>query len=246
MAEIASYAARTTHSADCVLGSQGRVRRPRVVARADQGFCRDVVAERKEVSALPAAPTTRAASSLRTPGAPGISTPARARRASGPALESPRFYWALKRLLDVLARPVRAAQVSSQGKSFNVTFVAANEEITVQCSDNQYILDAAEAAGLDLPATCRGGICGACVTRVVDGTVDMSDIPDLSFTLSENEIAEGCALICMARATSDVRMETQADWGYSLGIAEWKTNGKFTGEVEPLMGKQWKEIKSEA
>ena len=43
----------------------------------------------------------------------------------------------------------------------------------------------AEKEGIDLPATCRGGICGACVARLAKGTVDPSDIPDLSFTLSE-------------------------------------------------------------
>ncbi len=43
----------------------------------------------------------------------------------------------------------------------------------------------AEKEGIDLPATCRGGICGACVARVATGQVDMSDIPDLSFTLNE-------------------------------------------------------------
>lgn len=162
-------------------------------------------------------------------------------------------------------------QVESQGKTFKVTFVSAEEEITVECKDDEYILDAAEAAGLDLPCTCRGGICGACVTRVTDGTVDQSDIDDLrchtviqpvahmrldnlrkqrsgshyhgcSFTLTDEEIESGCALICMARATSDVRMEIQADWGYSLGITDWKANGKFVGEVDPLMGKKWKEI----
>lgn len=42
----------------------------------------------------------------------------------------------------------------------------------------------AEEHGLDLPATCRGGICGACVARVSSGTFDQSDIVDLEFTLS--------------------------------------------------------------
>jgi len=134
----------------------------------------------------------------------------------------------------------------SQGKVFKVTFVAADGEQTVECPDDMYILDAAEQAGLDLPCTCRGGICGACVTRVSEGTVDQSDIDDLSFTLSDEEIADGCALICMARPTSDCKMETQADWGYSLGITDWKTNGKFEGKVQPLMGTEWDKIKAGA
>lgn len=67
------------------------------------------------------------------------------------------------------------------------------------------------------------GICGACVTRVSVGQVDQSDIPDLTFTLDQKEIDQGMALICMSRAKTDVTLETQCDWGYSLGgIAGWQ------------------------
>jgi 2Fe-2S type ferredoxin len=126
-----------------------------------------------------------------------------------------------------------------------VTFEASKgDSRVVEVADNEYILDAAERAGLDLPATCRGGICGACVVRVSKGAVDMSDIPDLSFTLSEDEAAKGMALICMARATEDTTVETQCDWGYSLGVGEWQgASGKFEGKVDPLMGKKWEETK---
>jgi len=40
-----------------------------------------------------------------------------------------------------------------------------------------------------------------------------------------------------------VRIETQSDWGYSLGIAEWTgATGELSGKkVNPLMGKKWGE-----
>lgn len=52
------------------------------------------------------------------------------------------------------------------------------------------------------------------------------------------------ALICMSRALGDVSLETQSDWGYSLGVAEWKgATGQITGgKVEPLMGSSWDEM----
>lgn len=76
------------------------------------------------------------------------------------------------------------------------------------------------------------------------GEVDQSDIPDLSFTMDEAEIAQGMALICMSRAKSDMVVETQCDWGYSLGVAEWQgASGKFEGKVDPLMGKEWDKTK---
>jgi hypothetical protein len=43
-------------------------------------------------------------------------------------------------------------------------------------SQSAYILDAGLAAGLELPYTCRAGICGACVGRVAAGAVDQSDV----------------------------------------------------------------------
>ena len=33
---------------------------------------------------------------------------------------------------------------------------------------------------------------------------------------------QGMALLCMSRPLGDCAIETQSDWGYSLGVAEWK------------------------
>lgn len=56
-------------------------------------------------------------------------------------------------------------------------------------------------------------------------------------------------LLCMARPVSDrVVIETQSDWGYSLGVGDWKgPTGEIKGKfVEPLMGQKWdKEGKKE-
>lgn len=68
-----------------------------------------------------------------------------------------------------------------------------------------------------------------------------------TFTISQlcDINQQGMALLCMARPVGDCTIETQSDYGYSLGIAEWKgATGKITGgKVEPLMGKKWEEIK---
>jgi ferredoxin len=41
--------------------------------------------------------------------------------------------------------------------TFKVTFVnKEGQEKTVDCRDDDYILDAADAGGVDLPASCRG------------------------------------------------------------------------------------------
>eukprot|EP00199_Chlamydomonas_sp_CCMP681_P003673 CAMPEP_0119102322 /NCGR_PEP_ID=MMETSP1180-20130426/1101_1 /TAXON_ID=3052 ORGANISM="Chlamydomonas cf sp, Strain CCMP681" /NCGR_SAMPLE_ID=MMETSP1180 /ASSEMBLY_ACC=CAM_ASM_000741 /LENGTH=178 /DNA_ID=CAMNT_0007086579 /DNA_START=39 /DNA_END=575 /DNA_ORIENTATION=- len=135
--------------------------------------------------------------------------------------------------------------IKSQGKVYKIRFLGSGEEVReVDCPDDVYIFDAAEKAGVDLPATCRGGICGACVARVVTGTIDHSDIPDLSFTLEEEEQAKGMALLCMTRPTSDMDIETQCDWGYSLGVGEWQgASGRFTATPDPLMGTAFGTVK---
>lgn len=133
-------------------------------------------------------------------------------------------------------------EVQSSGKVYTVTFLGLEGQgVSCEVPDDRYILDVADENSIELPSTCRGGICGACVGKVVEGEVDMSDIEDLSFTVSEEEQADGMALLCMSRPKSDLKIETQCDWGYSLGVGEWKgATGKFTSTPEPLMGdKKW-------
>lgn len=64
---------------------------------------------------------------------------------------------------------------------------------------DERVLDVALNAGLDLPWSCRGGVCCTCRAKVLEGTVQM----EKNFTLEPWETDKGFVLSCQARPTTD-------------------------------------------
>jgi ring-1,2-phenylacetyl-CoA epoxidase subunit PaaE len=56
------------------------------------------------------------------------------------------------------------------------------------------ILDAGRAAGLDLPFSCKGGMCSTCRAKLLEGEVRMAK----NYALEPHEVAQGFVLTCQA------------------------------------------------
>lgn len=76
-----------------------------------------------------------------------------------------------------------------------------------ECPDDEYILDAAEEAGIDMTYSCRAGACSSCVAQIISGTLDQSD---QSF-LDDEQLKEGYSLLCVSYATSELIVRTNCE-----------------------------------
>jgi CDP-4-dehydro-6-deoxyglucose reductase len=78
---------------------------------------------------------------------------------------------------------------------------------TLRVARAQAVLDAALAAGLNLPHSCKSGHCGSCRARLARGEIRYDNGRPLGITAEEQ--AAGQVLLCQARPLSDLTVEVR-------------------------------------
>jgi CDP-4-dehydro-6-deoxyglucose reductase len=98
--------------------------------------------------------------------------------------------------------------------------------------EDETVLDAAIRQGFDFPYSCRSATCATCMGRVLEGHITYGDVEP--YALDEAAQADGYALFCSAKPTSDLVIEVQDVFGHEYKpsrTTEYKVDEQaFLGE----------------
>ncbi|MEH6452149.1 MAG: MOSC N-terminal beta barrel domain-containing protein [Psychromonas sp.] len=83
-------------------------------------------------------------------------------------------------------------------KSLDIKYQSSG--VTVLGDNQQLLIDQAELAGINIPFSCRGGKCGRCKVKLVEGEVVALNTEGLT----ESEIDQGYILACSSIPISDI------------------------------------------
>jgi ring-1,2-phenylacetyl-CoA epoxidase subunit PaaE len=106
-----------------------------------------------------------------------------------------------------------AAPVEAEAKESvksHITVVMDGDEFAFEMEPGTMtILDAADKEGLDVPYSCKGGVCCTCLARLKEGEVSM----ELNYSLTDKEVAAGLILTCQAHPkTATVKVDFDDIW----------------------------------
>jgi ring-1,2-phenylacetyl-CoA epoxidase subunit PaaE len=108
-----------------------------------------------------------------------------------------RFVTANLRPLEIVTKQVETPAPQEILATVTVTMDGRRRSFPMSASDPS-VLDAAERAGLELPFSCRSGICATCRARITEGAAIMKH----NIALERWETDAGFVLCCQARPTT--------------------------------------------
>jgi ferredoxin len=93
------------------------------------------------------------------------------------------------------------------GQSYCITIV--NEDVNYRCSKDKSLLQGAESVmGAFIPVGCRGGGCGVCKIKILQGEYKSKRMS--SAHISDSDMQQGFVLACRVYPCSDMLIETMA------------------------------------
>lgn len=92
-------------------------------------------------------------------------------------------------------------------QTYTVQIHHENQTHTIEVPEDQIILRAAYAAGIDLPSSCNAGVCTTCAAKIIQGTVEQGEGMGISPELQQ----QGYALLCVAYPRSNLVIETEKE-----------------------------------
>jgi ring-1,2-phenylacetyl-CoA epoxidase subunit PaaE len=95
-------------------------------------------------------------------------------------------------------RVARRSSASGPDGATRVTVRLDGRSSTFAMPDEGSVLDATLAVRPDAPFACKGGVCGTCRAKVLDGRVEMAR----TYALEQSEIDEGFVLACQSVPTT--------------------------------------------
>ena len=109
-------------------------------------------------------------------------------------------------------------------KTFKVTIKnkETGKEYQEEVNNEEYILHQFEKKGFKLPFSCRDGCCTSCAVKLISGKLNQPEAMGVSQALKE----KGYALLCVAKATEDLEVETTYyDEVYELQFGQYFGKG---------------------
>ncbi|MBS0364764.1 MAG: 2Fe-2S iron-sulfur cluster binding domain-containing protein [Proteobacteria bacterium] len=94
------------------------------------------------------------------------------------------------------AASVPAAMPEAAGTTTVTVLMDGRRRSFSMSRDDETVLDAAQRAGIELPFSCRAGVCSTCRTKVTAGEVEMAQ----NYALEDWELEQGYVLACQSRA----------------------------------------------
>lgn len=100
----------------------------------------------------------------------------------------------------VMKKSSQRKETYGEDKTSRITVIADGRSIDFSLTTvGENILDAGISHGMELPYSCKAGVCSTCKCKLVKGEVDM----DITHGLEADEIQNGYILSCQAHPISD-------------------------------------------